>query len=211
SNAFPGLGQQGYVGFSSTTDGANTYLWEPLNYSPDTNARPVITFSTDMAVMDSGNFFYDDFGWDFFNQNGDNLFFLDFDNSTMKIYYRLNNSSLYHYTGQVFQNGLIYHLEVAMDFSRNLWRATLNGNSLVQGQPISATNSVGLSLGDIDAVWFQSSGFAGDNYMIFDNYSVSAGPNQTPRIITAPLSQTAIAGGSANFFVVVDSPLAVTY
>jgi hypothetical protein len=211
SNAFPGQGQQGYIGFASTADAANTYLWQPLNYSADTNTRPVVTFAADMAVIDSGNFFYDDFGWDVFNKNGDKLFFLDFDNSNTKIYYQLNNSSFFYDTGQVFQDGPIYHLEVTMDFSRNLWRATLNGNALAQGQPISATNNVSLSLGDIDAVWFQSSGFAGNNYMIFDNYSVSAGPDQAPRIITAPLNQTATAGASVSFFVAVDSPLAVTY
>src|SRR5262249_3715338 len=61
SNAFPGQGQQGYVGFSSPGDGANTYLWQPLNYSADTNTRPVVTFSANMAVIDSANFFYDDF------------------------------------------------------------------------------------------------------------------------------------------------------
>src|SRR5262249_46020207 len=160
-------------------------------------------------VMDSGNFFYDDFGWDVFNKNGDKLFFLDFDNSNMKIYYQLNNSSFFYDTGQVFQDGLIYHLEVTMDFSRNLWRATINGNALARAQQISATNTVSLSLGDIDAAWFQSSGFAGDNYMIFDNYSVSAGPDQAPQIITAPVGQTATAGGSVAFFVAVDSALAV--
>jgi hypothetical protein len=210
-NAFAGMGQQGYLGYGTTADGVNTYLWKPLNYSPDTNTRPVVTFSVDMKIVDSGNFLYDDFGWDVFNRNGDRLFFLDFDNFRMKVYYRLNDSTTYYDTGWTFEDGQVYHLVVNMDFARDRWSATVDGTTLVQGQPISAANNVGLDLGDIDAVWLQSSGLAGDNYLVFDNYSVTAGSSQLPRIVTGPANQTAAAGAAASFFVAVDSPIDVAY
>jgi hypothetical protein len=164
-----------------------------------------------MEIVDSTTGLYDDFGWDVFNRNEDQLFFLDFDNYDLGIYYRLNDGSDYQFTGQTFQNGQIYYLEVDMDFGRNTWNASLDGVSIVQGQPISATNTVARDLGDIDATWLQTSGTFGNNYMLFDDYYVSAQPSQAPRIIT-PLQDISITvGNNTNFLVVVDSPLPVTY
>jgi len=98
-----------------------------------------------------------------------------------------------------------------MDFAHNRWNASLDGNLIVTGQLISATNNVALNLGDIDAAWLRSAGISGDNAMVFDNYRVTAGPGQAPTIITGPQNQSVAVGGDANFLVVVDSPLAVTY
>lgn len=199
------------MGNYSPSSGANTFLWQPLNFTPNTNTRPVIVFSTYMEIVDSSNSAYDDFGWDVYNQAGSRLFFLDFDNSDLGIYYRLNDGGGYHFTGETFQNGQIYYLEVVMDFGRNAWNASLDGVSIVQGLPISATNTVARNLGDIDAIWIQSSGTYGNNYMLFDDYYVAAQPNQAPRIITSPQDQTVSVGNTASFLVAVDSPLPVTY
>ena len=210
-NAFYDYGQQAGVGYYSPSAGASTFVWHPLNYTPNTNTLPVVVFSTYMEIVDSSYSAYDDFGWNVFNRAGDWLFFLDFDNSDMGIYYQLNDGSGYHYSGQSFQNGQIYYLEMVMDFGRNAWNASLNGVSIVQGQPISATNTVARNLGDIDATWLQSSGTYGNNYMLFDDYYVAAQPSQAPRIITPPQDQTVTAGNSATFLVAVDSSLPVTY
>jgi hypothetical protein len=207
---FYDFSQQAYVGYSSPSPGTNLFVWQPLNYTPNTNTLPVIVFSTYMEIVDSTTGLYDDFGWDVFNENGQ-LFFLDFDNYDLGIYYELNDGSGYQYTGQTFQNGYIYYLQVTMDYGRNTWSATLDGTTLVQNQPISAANNVPLNLGDIDATWLQTSGTFGNNYMLFDDYYVSAQPSQAPRIIT-PLQDTSVTvGDNTNFLVVVDSPLPVTY
>jgi hypothetical protein len=203
--------QQAYVGFNSTVPGTNLFVWQPLNVTPDTNTRPVVVFSTYMEIVDSSNSHYDDFGWDVFNRDETELFFLDFDNNNLKIYYRLNDGASFHDTGQTFQNGQVYYLEVTMDFARNLWGATLNGVNLVLGQPISARNTVPLNLGDIDAAWLEAGGAFGDNYMVFDDYYVRTEPSQVPRIITAPQDQSVTVGDSTSFLVVVDSPLALSY
>jgi len=100
---------------------------------------------------------------------------------------------------------------VDMDFGRNAWNASLDGVSIVQGQPISATNTVARNLGDIDATWLQTSGTFGNNYMLFDDYYVSAQPSQAPRIITPLHDISVTVGNNTNFLVVVDSPLPVTY
>jgi hypothetical protein len=208
---FSDFSQQGYVGVSSTSPGTSLFVWQPLNYTPNTNTLPAIVFSTYMEIVDSTTGLYDDFGWDVYNQNGDRLFFLDFDNSNLGIYYRLNDGSGYQFTGQTFQNGQIYYLEVDMDFGRNTWNASLDGVSIVQGQPISATSTVARNLGDIDATWLQTSGTFGNNYMLFDDYYVSAQPSQAPRIITPLQDISVTVGNNTNFLVVVDSSLPVTY
>jgi hypothetical protein len=210
-NYFFDASQQAYLGVSSVVPGNDVYLWRPLDLDPDTNNRPVIVFSTSFEIVDSTDGRYDDFGWDVYNRNGNRLFFLDFDNSDLEIYYRLNDGTGYHATGSTFQNGQVYSLEVTMDFARNTWSATLDDIVLVQGQPVSATNNVALNLGDIDATWLQMGGTYGNNYMLFDNYYVAAQPSQAPRIITAPQSQSITFGASAAFLVVVDSSLPVTY
>src|SRR5262245_41577495 len=54
-------------------------------------------------------------------------------------------------------------------------------------------------------------GLFGDNYMVFDNYSILAAGDLAPKIITAPQSQSVALGGGAAFFVAVDSSIPVTY
>ena len=208
---FYDFSQQAYVGVSSTSPGSSLFVWQPLNYTPKTNTLPVVVFSTYMEIVDSTDYLYDDFGWEAFNIAGKSLFFLDFDNSDLGIYYLLNDGSDYQYTGQDFQNGYIYYLEVTMDFGRNLWSATLDGTIIVQNQPISATNTVTRTLGDIDAAWLQTSGTYGNNYMLFDDYYVSGQPSQAPRIIIPPQNTVVTVGYSTNLLVVADSPLALSY
>jgi hypothetical protein len=208
---FYDFSQQAYIGFESTVAGADTYVWQPLNYTPDTNSRPVVIFGAYMEIVDSTDYLYDDFGWSVFDQSGNLLFFLDFDNYDLGIYSLPNDGSGYQYTGQDFQNGYIYYLEIDMDFGRNSWNAFLDETPIVQNQPLSATNNVTLDLGDIDATWLQTSGTAGNNYMLFDDYYVAAAPSQAPRIITPPQPQTVPVGATATFLVVADSPLELAY
>ena len=209
-NAFGDYGQQAYVGYASSALG-NTYAWRPLDYTPDLATRPVVVFSTCLEIVDSTYPEYDDFGWDVYNRNGDRLFFLDFDNNDLGIYYELNDGSGYQYTGHDFQNGYIYYLEVTMDFARKVWSAAMDGNLIVQNAPLSAGNNVTLDLGDIDATWLQDHGTFGNNFMLFDDYVATAAPSLVPRMVTAPQSQTVTVGDNANMRVVVDNVLPLTY
>ncbi len=109
-----------------------------------------------------------------------------------------------------FRNEEVMYLEVSMDFAANTWSASLDGAEIVRNIPISTTGAA-LNLGDIDAVWYRTSGTYGDNYMAFDDYLVTAEPNHAPRIITQPQSVAITAGGDAQFRVVVDSYPSVEY
>lgn len=194
---FFGLGQQAYIGFSPPNAGDSLQLWRALNHVPDTNTRPVVRFSALLSVVDSINGSYDDFLWVVYNTNAERLFTLDFDNATLRVYYQLNSGSTFVDTGVDFENGLIYALDVVMDFARNRWSATLNGSLLAADEPISAANRA-LTLGDIDAGWVPHiEGFPGDNFMLFDNYRVAAEPDPKPVMALPPQGRSTLAGGNA--------------
>lgn len=181
---FPGQGQQAYVGFFPLT-GTNDILnvWRPLDFNPLAAGRPLVKFSVSMAIFDSTTNRYDSFRWSIYNTNngGTRLFTLDFDNVTTNINYILDDDEFVS-TGFVFEKSFsaddarIYDLLVTMNFAGNLWSATLNDVVVVDNKPITTGGSA-LNLGDIDAVWFYTQpGAPGDNYMVFDDYHVTAEP-----------------------------------
>jgi hypothetical protein len=176
--------QQAFVGFYPLTraDGILN-VWRPLGADPVASGDSIVTFSTTMAIYDSvTNTNRDCFRWSVYNMvgNGVRLFTLDFDNTTREINYELDDG-VFVPTGFLFQREGEYDLVVTMNFADNLWSATFQGSDatptvIVDSQPMTTEGSV-LNLGDIDAVWVSREiGRYGDNYMVFDNYSVTAEP-----------------------------------
>jgi len=203
SELFLGLGQQAYIGATPPLFGDDSlFVWHAANFTPQTNSRPVIRFSVLMAIVDSTNFEYDNFDWQAFNIAGQRLFTLNFDNNDLNIYYRLNDASGFHLTGASFANGQIYELVISMDYARNRWSATLDGDVVASELPITTTG-VPSNLGDIDAVWLLSNTFSpGDNAMVFDNYRITAEPSEVPAIVLAPQNQSVTVGSAVTFAVV---------
>jgi hypothetical protein len=179
--------QAAYIGLFPLEPPTNyLYLWHPLNYSA-TNA-PVVTFSVKMAVVDSTTTNRDDFWWTVYNTRGHQLFTLDFWNVDLGIYYALDNTNGLIYSGADFTNEVPYSLEVTMDIGQNLWSARLDDRVLVANKRIS-TVGARVDLGDIDAVWLVSSkNKPGDNFMVFDDFRVSAEPrpSKVPWLTAAP-------------------------
>jgi hypothetical protein len=175
TNYFPGGGQQGFLGYHPPTNHESfVILRRPLNYVPPPRHPTVVRFAVDMGIVDSGNSAYDDFRWSVYNLSSNRLFSLSFDNTNLAIAYALDDGTGFVYTGRNFTNSTIYHLEIAMDFSKNRWTATLNDVSLLAAQPITTTGAE-LDLGDIDVVWaIADPKKPGDNYLLFDNYTVTA-------------------------------------
>ena len=200
---FEDFGQQAYIGAVAPSFGQeNVFLWQPLNFTPQTETRPVVRFSVLMAIVDSTSFDYDNFDWSVFNIAGERLFTLNFDNTDLNIYYRLDDNTGFHLTGATFENGPIYELVISMDFARGRWSATLDGEALVNELPITTTGAA-LTLGDIDAVWFISDAFfPGDNAMVFDEYRVAAEPSDLPAVVLAPQNQSVTVGSTVRFVVV---------
>ncbi len=175
--------QAGYVGLWPLDPPTNAFsLWQPLNYSPLTTRLTTVKFSALMLVVDSTNGKRDDFYWSVFNTNGDRLFTLDFYNEDLGIYYIMDDTNGFVFTGATFTNDVAYNLLITMDFARNRWSATMNGTNLIAGLAMTTRNAK-LDLGDVDAVWaLGDANNPGDNFMIFDNYVVTAEPDTPVRL-----------------------------
>jgi hypothetical protein len=187
TNYLAGLGQQAYIGFNPPEQPNSFFnLYQPVNLSPIPPALPLIKFSVLMQIVDSQSARgpWDDFRWSVYNTNGHRLFSLDFDNASFLVSYVLDDNAGFISTDRTFDNQGYYQLEVSMDFPKNLWSATLNDEVIVNAKPITTTGA-SLNLGDIDAVWYMPNPNApGDNYMLFDNYTVTADatPSIPPRL-----------------------------
>ena len=76
--------------------------------------------------------------------------------------------------GWDYNNSGAYQFEIVLNFQRNRWSALLSQTEIISLQPIRTTTTP-LSLGDIDAVYYlRDPAKPGDNYMLFDNYTVTA-------------------------------------
>lgn len=174
TNYFADGGQQAWMGASppSGTDDSLSLL-HPVAFTPSPGRSEVVTFSVVMAIMDSTTTNRDDFRWSIYNSQGNRLFSLDFDNSTLGVSYGLDDNKGFIDTGVGFTNSSIYELSISLNFARNLWSASANGLALVTGKPITTQLNTRLDLADIDAVWLpRDLKTPGDNYLLFDDYSV---------------------------------------
>ena len=169
----PGFGQYAYIGFN-TPPFVQVGVWRPLNFYPLASNAPVVTFSVVMKIIDRNVPPFNDFQWSVYNTQTNRLFTLDFDNDAWAIFYALDGTNNYVYSGATFQSGVAYGLVITMDFASNSWSATLAGAPIVTNKPITTSGAL-LTLGDIDAEWIiQNNSQPGDNYMIFDDYRVTA-------------------------------------
>ena len=172
-----GQGQQAYIGYSAPAVGDDQLVaWQPLNFSPLAARLPVVKFSVLISIVDSttNNNQFDNFRWSVYNTQVDRLFSLDFNNYYTNINYLLDGTNTLVATGISFASGANYTLFVTMNFASNRWSATLNNALLATNQPITTTGAA-LDLGDVDAVWLvYDTNAPGDNFMLFDNYHVTA-------------------------------------
>ncbi len=170
---FVGLGQQAYLGFTTSDTNVFTSVWQPVNFDPAPANFPLVQFSVTFQIVPSTQGPQDDFRWSFYNISGDRLFSLDFERTTGNVSYILQDG-IFVPTGSKIAFDGFYDLNVWMDFRRNFWTAFLNDSQVATSQPLTQTNS-SLTFGDADAVWLLSDPkSAGNNYMAFDNYRVTA-------------------------------------
>lgn len=170
SGWFAGRGEQAYIGYSRPlSNDAALYVYQPLD-----KKLPQAQFNVTLAIEDSSNTNYDDFYWSVYNQEGHEFFSVDFNNFDLQVYYRLDGTNDWVWSGLKFTNGTPYRLGMLLDFFSNRWSATLSGQLVATNQAIT-TLSGPMDLGDIDAVWYVYDPKApGDNFMVFDDYQVTA-------------------------------------
>jgi hypothetical protein len=171
---FGGQGQQAYVGrFPPAPGSSNLFVWRPINFSPGAANLPLVRFTTLMSIVGSTNGGYDFFQWQVFNNQTQPLIVIDFDTDSTNVGYFLDGTQ-YVNTGVEFALGATYTLTVTMNFAANRWSATLNSALLATNQPMTTTGKQ-LTLGDVDAVWdVYLPNLPGDNFMVFDNYTITA-------------------------------------
>ena len=176
SDFFEGQGQQAYIGFSSlkSDEVVDSFsLFRLINVTNFPIDAPIINFNVTMKIVDSANNEHDKFRWFVFNFKNEFLFLIDFDNQTKVISYILDDGKGAIDTGYKFDHIRIYDLRISMNFRRNLWCATMDETVIVNNQPITTKNAE-LTLSDIGVEWLiYNPEKPGDNYMLFDNYSIS--------------------------------------
>ena len=172
---FAGQGQQAYVGYAAPSPGySNLYVYPRVDFPSTIGQATNLHFSVDMAVMDSTNDQFDDFHWAVFNAQGRMLAGLDFDNFATNINYFHDGTNRWVATGKSFAPNAQYRLTVDLDFPHNRWSARLGSIPLVSRQPITTAGAT-LALADLDAAQVVYDPAApGDNYLVFDNYTLTA-------------------------------------
>ena len=210
SSFFSGQGQAAYVGYVAPT-GTSTSVWQPINYTPA--PAEIITFSVQMQVKDSfQNVNRDMLRWSLRNTSGARLFSIDFNNSTKALTYTLDdNVARANLAGSTFTNSNANTLTVTLDFAHNWWTATLSGTTLALSQQITTTGAA-LNLGDIDAVWSMITTKAGNDYLVFDNYSITtSAPTYSIGVTASPANTGTVSGGgtytSGSNIILTASPL----
>lgn len=198
TNFFAGLGQQAYIGFAPPSGMNDLFnVWRPLNVSLAPTNQTVVRFSVTMAVFSSTNGHYDSFRWSIYNTNGHRLIALDFDTSNHLITYGLDDAVGFRSTGYQFASNALYDLVITMNLSQNKWMAVLGGVTIADGLNLTTVGAP-LNVAEVDAVWaVQTPGAAGDNYLVFDNYVITA---EEPAASTLALDLiSASTNGNFNF------------
>jgi len=174
TGCFSGMGNQAYIGYAAPSHFTHEILYHPVSYTA--TAGDTVTFSVKMAIVDTTSHdchkLRDIFEWAVYDATGRFLFSVAFDNSTGKISLRLEDGRCIANTSHcTVSNKLIQTLTVSMDFPNNCWTASLDGRILGTNQPITNSASTA-TLGAIGAVWVPKASHPGNNYMLFDNFSV---------------------------------------
>ena len=175
---FNGQGQSAYIGFDAPhPTNSNLVVWKLVNFNPIAAGFPIVKFTVQMRIEDSTNSKWDDFRWSLYNTQGNRLFSLSFDNDFLDVAYLLDGTNTIAVTNVKFTNSVPYVLTVTMNFTSNRWSASL-GNALIATNKLITTTNAPLTLGDVDAVWLvnqiSNTNAPGNNYMIFDNYLITA-------------------------------------
>lgn len=175
SNGIPTPSQEAYLGFF-TPNPLRSFVsvWRPINHLP--TEKPLVTFEVLMTIVDStmAHTNRDIFRWSVYNIQGDRLFSVDFDNLFLDVSYQLDGTATPMVTDQLFTNDVPFRFSLSMNFHSNRWSAAIDGAPFLTDLPITTTNA-SLNLGDVDAVWvITETDDPGDNYMVFDNYRITA-------------------------------------
>jgi hypothetical protein len=176
-------GQYAYIGYTAPDTTADFSMWRPVQFKPTSTPLPLVRFQVAFQIEDSTQAaaHFDSFRWSVYSISEHRFLSLDFDNETLSVNYILDDAKGQTPppivpTGFTFEPGQPYDLEIDLNLQRNRWTARINGQTVVPSLPITSVGEP-LTLGDIDPAWvILTPGKPGDNFMVFDDYRVSAIP-----------------------------------
>lgn len=214
TNFLPGSNQQAYVGRTPPVAGGSFLsVRHPVNFHAVASNSPVVVFTVLMGLGDSTNAHYDSFYWSAYNADSNYLFTINFNNNDFKIYYALDGTNdTFKHEGWSWALYTLYDLKITMNFASNRWDATLGTSLIVSNKPIT-TSGLELSLGYIAAEWaITDTNNPGNNYMLFDDYTLSADiiPPYSPQIhiLSRQNSYTSLrVTGQSNYQFAIDATI----
>jgi hypothetical protein len=207
-----GSGKAAYIGLLTPTNRSGT-MFRPLNFAPIAQARPIVSFSADVGVFDSTNDRYDLFAVSLYNQAGQYLAGIWFNNADLTIF-GANGASARFTTPLKFEPDSMIRLDATVNFLANTWSAAWGGVPLFDNKPFNVDSRT-LDLAYVTFDWLVSDANlanAGDNFLLIDNFSVSASLGlKAPAIVLQPESQTVQSGEIVLFTVSATGGLPLEY
>lgn len=177
----PGSSQQAFVGGVSGENkpAVHAAVARAVVYSADPAKDTVVEIEVNQLVTDSNKGGRNIFEWVVYNQQGQLLCGLLFDNSSSKIMSRRSDNSVSD-TGSRFERDHIYQVGIRLDLKANTWSATV-GDKKLASQSLAGQKQP-LNLGGIALTW-RSGGnqaitpgapLAGDNQIVIDDLKITA-------------------------------------
>jgi hypothetical protein len=195
--ALSSTGLQAYVGWSDPSGLGSTVVL-PASVVPNTS-RPIASFRTKWMLVDSTNGRYDAFEWQAYNQRGDRLLSIGFDNIRLELYLVTGGTSERKYLGKRIANGVGYAMEIVLDLPANRFWLFHDEQEAAHALPISLTG-IERNIGLVGFTWIPTSSAApGNNYLVFDDVQLDAGPQVLPHVVTVSSGSASIAGRSLTF------------
>jgi hypothetical protein len=171
-----------YLGYTPPA-GSVSFVERSFMFDPVARGLPIVKINTQMAIVDSTNSRFDAFGLVLYNAAGELLGVILFNNADFSLAYN-DGGNVDHVLPGHFSAGVYFRITWTIDFSTNLASAIATNPdgstfSLFSNRTFNATGR-SLNLGAFDFGWIvNSTGTAGNNYLVADSFSVEAFPAPT--------------------------------
>ena len=165
-----GQGKTAYLGANVPAEGTSVVS---LDRVMDESATGVVRFQTIVGITESVGFGTDTFSFGFFNDDGEVLGAIRFDTSLLDFGVWTDDGNEATHTGEDFLSDFVHALTATIDLRSNVWSADLDGIPLFEAIPFTASDAT-RSVAGVTVEWeIQDSADPGDNWLLFDDLSLS--------------------------------------
>ncbi len=182
AEAVQGLGQSAFIGFGNPGFAATSVtVLRPVSHDPTGTGEPIVRLIAALGVNDSSNApipgaepLRDQFFVSFFDGAGQRLASLDFNNTEVAFGLWRDDGVETHDTTEEFIRGEVQLLVAEIDFENNTWTVELDGFPIFRDAEFTARADVAMTLGAAGIVWQRGGLTWGNNWMLFDDWTVTA-------------------------------------